>query len=258
MTTLAANANRAIQLGDIDHAPVIASDIIYGGAAVGIVKASGHARPLVAGDRFAGFAKAKADNSSGAAAAINVELSKKGQIELTVTGVLITDRDQPVYASDDDTFTMLPASGTTSNSFIGHVKRFVSTGVAIVEYNAETMIDPYGYGPREVLSANKTLDAEDNGKTFFVDTDAFTITLPATTTGLDCTVVNAKGYGQAAINLSPQAADLILGPDITAADNKDLINTKATAQRGDFVGIADGDADGYVVYKIKGVWAREA
>jgi hypothetical protein len=153
---------------------------------------------------------------------------------------------------------MLPAATTVSNAFIGFVKRFVSSGVAIVEFNAETFIDPYGYGPREVLSANKTLDAQDCGKTFFVDTDAFTITLPATTTGLDCVIVNAKGYGLAAINISPAAVDMMLGPDMAGVDNKDLINTKATAQRGDFAVIADGDADGYVVYKIKGVWAAEA
>ena len=78
MTTLAANTPRTYEGGPvrIEEAaiPVIAADIIYEGAAVGIVPASGHARPLAAGDRFAGFANQKADNSAGAAAAINVDV----------------------------------------------------------------------------------------------------------------------------------------------------------------------------------------
>ena len=45
-------------------------EAVYEGAAVGIVDATGHARPLNAADRFGGFAEFKADNSAGAAAAI--------------------------------------------------------------------------------------------------------------------------------------------------------------------------------------------
>jgi hypothetical protein len=72
MTTLAANKPRAYELGERNHFPVIASDIIYEGAAVGIVAATGHAQPLTSADKFGGFAVAKADNSAGTAAAINV------------------------------------------------------------------------------------------------------------------------------------------------------------------------------------------
>ena len=91
MTTLAANTPRAYELGERNHIPVIAADIIYEGAAVGVVSGSGHARPLAAGDRFGGFAVAKADNSAGAAAAIYVEVVKSGEIQLSVTGAVITD-----------------------------------------------------------------------------------------------------------------------------------------------------------------------
>ena len=68
MTTLAVDTPLVIEGGTINEYPVIASDIIYEGAAVGLVPASGHARPLAAGDRFVGFAEQKADNSAGAAA----------------------------------------------------------------------------------------------------------------------------------------------------------------------------------------------
>ena len=73
MTTLAVNKPRVYELGDINEFPVIASDIIYEGAAVGD-NGSGYARPLVAGDPFRGFAERNADNSAGNAGTINVRV----------------------------------------------------------------------------------------------------------------------------------------------------------------------------------------
>ena len=217
---------------------------------------TGHARPLVAGDGFGGFAVRKADNSTGAAAAIYVEVIEEGAVELAVTGAVITDLRAPVYASDDDTFTFSPVG----NTFIGFVTRFVSAGVVVVDFDACCYRDPWAhYTVRETVSADKTLDAEDAGKLFWVDTDAKVITLPAVATGLDgVVVVNGGAFGAVAVNISPAAADSIFGPDITAADNKDLINTKATARRGDFVILGGNDADGYAVQAIRGTWAREA
>ncbi len=69
---------------------------------------------------------------------------------------------------------------------------------------------------------------------------------------------NIGAFGTVAVTLSPQAADMILGPDITGADDKDLINTKATAKRGDFVKLGGNDADGYSVQELRGTWARQA
>lgn len=256
MTTLAANKVRSFELGNRNHLPVIASDVIYEGAAVGLVAATGHARPLVAGDMFGGFAEYAADNSLGAAAAINVQVIKAGEIQLPVSGAVITDVGQPVYASDDDTFAFTPVGG----SFVGFVKRFVSAGVVIVEFDAGVFQDPYAnHSVRETISANKTLDAEDTGKAFFVDTDAVTITLPAVATGVfGVKIVNIAPFGTVAVTISPAAADMILGPDITGADDKDLINTKATARRGDFVKLDSGDADGYLCTEFRGTWARQA
>jgi len=131
MATLSANTPRAYEGGDRNDLPVIAADIIYEGAAVGIVSGSGHARPLQAGDKFAGFAKEQADNSAGAAAAITVRVQEKGKIKLNVSGAVITDIGAPIYASDDNTFTKT----ATSNTLIGFVHRFVSSGVVIVDYD---------------------------------------------------------------------------------------------------------------------------
>lgn len=132
MTTLAADSPRDYQLGEIEEYPVIASDIIYEGAAVG-ENGSGYSRPLVAADPFQGFAERQADNSNGAAGAVNVRVKTKGRVKLAISGLAITANDRPaVYASDDNTFT-LTAGG---NSKIGYVSRWVETGVAIVEFEA--------------------------------------------------------------------------------------------------------------------------
>lgn len=262
MTTLAANKPRSYEGAPVrieeSALPVIASDIIYEGAAVGIVAASGHGRPLVGGDLFAGFANQKADNSAGAAAAISADLKTLGYVELPVTGAVITDRGQPVYAQDDDAFSFNPVGG----SFIGFVHRFVSAGVVVVKFDVDGFVDPWArYTVRELLSGTKTFDAEDTGKLFCVDADGDgdALTLPAIATGLDGIAILAIGaFGTTAVTISPQAADMILGPDITGADDKDLILTKATQRRGDFVVLGGNDADGYAVQALRGAWARQA
>ena len=268
MTTLAANKPRAYEGGSHriseGRYPVIASDIIYEGAAVGIVDGTGHARPLNAADRFGGFAVRRADNSAGAAAAVNVDVYERGKISLSVSGALITDIGQPVYATDDDTFVFLPTGG----AFIGKVSRFVSSGVVIVEFDAWNMRDPYAEWPiRETLTGVKTFDAQDVGKAFFVtdagDDDA--LTLPAIADGLhDILVVAIGAFGSTKIKIDPAAADSIRAADLAAVDNKDLLLTKATQRRGDCARIALGDADGYsaslgnLVYGTPSVWTAEA
>jgi len=260
MTTLAVDKPRALEMGARNMFPVIASDIIYEGAAVGLVDATGHARPLVGGDRFAGFAEVQADNSAGAAAAINVKVIERGKIQLDVSGAVITDQATraAVYAQDDNAFSFSPVAG----SFVGYVHRFVSAGVVIVEFDAAGYIDPwFRYTVREALSATKTFDAEDSGKLFCVDAgaDDAALTLPAIAAGLGGIAIMAVGaFGTTKVKIDPNAADMILGPDITGADNKDLILTKATQRRGDFVILGGNDADGYAVYEQRGIWAREA
>jgi hypothetical protein len=135
MATLAVDMNRTYELagdGDsLNDLPVIASDIIYEGAAVG-ENGSGYMRPLVAGDPFMGFAQRKVDNSTGAAGDLLVKLRTKGRVKLSIDGLAITANDKPpVYASDDDTFTTT-AGG---NSLIGYVERFVASGIGIVSFD---------------------------------------------------------------------------------------------------------------------------
>ena len=130
MTTLATDTPRDQVLGNVNSLPVIASDIIYQGAAVGD-NGSGYARPLTSGDPFRGFAQAKADNSSGSAGDIDVLVIERGIMKLAISGVAITDVGKPVYATDDNTF-VISGLGTK----IGYVRRYVASGYAEVAFDA--------------------------------------------------------------------------------------------------------------------------
>jgi hypothetical protein len=130
MTTLAIDTPRVYELGDLNDIPVIANEIIYEGSAVG--SSSGYARPLVAADVFLGFAIQNCDNSLGGAGAEMVKVQVRGQIQLAVASVAITSIGLAVYAIDDNNFTLT----ATSNSLIGKVKRFISSGICIVDFDA--------------------------------------------------------------------------------------------------------------------------
>ncbi len=254
MTTLAADKIRDILPGDLNDFPVIASDIVYGGAAVGLVNATGHVRPLTSADRFVGFCQRQADNSLGVAAAINCRVIRSGRVQLAISGAVITDIGAHVWATDDDAFGFTGVSGV----YVGRVTRYVSSGVVEVEFDADRMRDPFLGLAHKLKSANYTVDATDTGTVLWVDTDAVVITLPAVEGINDVVVANAAAYGVSGVAISPNAADMIEAAGITAADNKDLINTKATARRGDFARIQYGDANGWSAVQVVGTWAREA
>jgi hypothetical protein len=259
MTTLAANKPRAYEgsgtsIGQTMF-PVIASDIIYEGAAVGIVDASGHAQPLANPNRFAGFAAAKCDNSAGAAAAKSVTVYERGRIQLTVSGALITDLGQPIYATDDDTFVFSPVGGV----FVGFVKRFVAADTVVVDFDALAYRDPWAHKTtRETLTGTKTFDAQDCAKLFCVTEagDADALTLPAIADGLSGITIMAIGaFGTTEITIDPNGADKIHGVDIAPADGVTVVLTKATQRRGDFITLIAGDADGYLAIEQRGIWA---
>lgn len=111
----------------------------------------------------------------------------------------------------------------------------------------------------EEISANKTLDAQDVGKAFIVTADAKTITLPATASGLGpIVIINGGADAAVAVNVSPNANDKIMGPDIAGTDNKDLINTKTTAKQWDYIILEpDVAGNGWEVGRMRGTWATE-
>ncbi len=97
----------------------------------------------------------------------------------------------------------------------------------------------------------------DSGKVFGTAVDGVVFTLPAIAIGNTVTFVNLAEDGLAEMSLSPQAADGITYAG-ASDDNKDLINTKATSKKGDYVTLAS--LDGVVAWQVvasRGVWAKE-
>ena len=255
MATLAANKQRAYEIGDINEFPMTV-DIVFEGSAVGLVDATGHARPLTSADKFVGFARAKADNSGGSAADIRCEVHTRGRIELAVSGAVITDVGQPVYATDDDSFQFI----ATSAVFVGFIRRFVSAGVAVVEYDAGKLTDPHLGFIHESTAVDKTVDDLDNGKCFWFTADAKKLLVPAIGDGVhNIRMVNAGAFGTQLMSIDMvDATDDLESADITPADGKGLLNTKATARRGDRLDVSMVDATGYSAENKVGTWAIEA
>jgi len=116
-----------------------------------------------------------------------------------------------------------------------------------------------------IVTDNTVLTSADCGKIIGIGTDAKTITLPSTVAGCKFKVVNTGASGNNIVEIVPAAADKILGETriangtrltIAGADAEHLLNTKATAVRGDYV-ILEGDGvDGWYINGSAGIWAE--
>ena len=132
---------------------------------------------------------------------------------------------------------------------------------------ADNDMDIYGRGKVavETITANKVISAEESGTHFLIGTDALTVTLPATAAGLCYTFINSGADGNNIITISPNAADKIMGSISNAAadsvcsasDDGDLVNTKATANKGDRVTLMGDGAAGWYIVEGVGIWAGE-
>lgn len=157
----------------------------------------------------------------------------------------------------------MPATNVKSGWSGGNLYFYDKSGNAIAYFdgtNKKTVFlseNVHAYLVTQTKSANYTMTAADSGYATYIDTDAFTITLPATVAGLTYTFVNAGADGAVAITLSPNASDKIQGVGLSAADDKDVVNTKATARKGDMIRIVGDGTDGWLIQEMRGTWARE-
>lgn len=151
---LSANTIRSYSLGQKNQLPVKASAVVYVGSAVG--SSGGYARALVAGDKFMGFALEKKTGGS-ADGDITIEVQSEGVIQVAVSSAAVTDIGKRVYASDDGTFTFTQGS----NSPIGTVRRWVSTGQVEVDFasSSDTISSITALTDSTGGSANNTLAA---------------------------------------------------------------------------------------------------
>lgn len=119
------------------------------------------------------------------------------------------------------------------------------------------------------VTENKTLAITDQGIVQVVKTDGIVVSLPATVVGYTFTVRNGgdaatgaptgAGSNQSClVEVAPVALDLIAGAQITAADDKSYLNTKATSEVGDEVTLVGNGTTGWNILSQRGIWAREA
>lgn len=126
--------SRDYELGEINEFLMVADTIIHAGAAVGL-DGQGYARPLQAGDYFVGFAEDTADNVCGKNGDRRVRVKQCGKIKLSLEGLALNHVGQPVFASDDNTFTLK----AEHNSRIGVVVRWEKDSVGMVAFHAAFM-----------------------------------------------------------------------------------------------------------------------
>lgn len=130
-----------------------------------------------------------------------------------------------------------------------------------------------------VITANKTMTESDSHQIFRIATDALVITLPLITTaniGIQYTFVNTGADGNNIITLAPNVLDGFNGGVVTStglnADattseallswasgvvDKDFINTKATANKGDSVTIVALVATHWQILGGAGTWVSQ-
>jgi len=109
----------------------------------------------------------------------------------------------------------------------------------------------------EKTAAYTVVITTDSGKTFVSKTEGVAFTLPAIAIGNTVTFVNTALDGMNDLTVSPNASDGITYAG-SSTDDKDIINTKATSKKGDFITLAS--LDGVVAWQVvsvRGIWAKE-
>lgn len=253
MATLAADTPRVFETGHddlINELPMIADDVIYDGAAVGESGTTGTFRPLVSGDNFAGFAIRRADNAGGGAGDARVLVKQQGVVKLSITGASADAQyGDPVYATDDDTFTM-----TAGGSLIGEFIRWVSGTVALVRFRAAVL---RGGRRREVLvkTDDYTVTTNDSGRVFSTKgaTGAVVFSLPPAVPGLE--YMFHVGESQK-LQVKPGASDAIALPStgVAGAAGKYLEADAA----GETLHLVCAEPGVYSVFGYTGTWTAEA
>ncbi len=139
-------ANRDIGLmvdAQIREFPVEAAGHIWRGGWVGIDLA-GNAKDFEKGDRLVGLAVEESDNTaSGSSAGDTVcRVYVSGDFELTITSVALADQGKAVFATDDNSTTLIG----NADAFVGRLLHYESANTAIVRLKAFGEMPEHGEG----------------------------------------------------------------------------------------------------------------
>ena len=111
------------------------------------------------------------------------------------------------------------------------------------------------------VSGDTTLALNTHAGRPVIQTAAAVFTLPAISgaaVGQTFWIINGAADGTL-MTVSPNASDKFLWDVAGAAgtDNKDIINTAATAMKGDYVKLEYGSSDGWTILEMGGTWVDE-
>ena len=123
--------------------------------------------------------------------------------------------------------------------------------------------------PTVSFIVDATLTAAMSGQLFLVGADAKTATLPSSATvgaGVKYAFINIGADAAYGFTVSPNASDKIMGDAsnrgstiiLSGTDDKDLVNTKATAKTGDLLILESDGASGWYVLDAIGLWTEES
>jgi len=242
---------------------LMGTDIVYKGGFVGLGGTTGYAMAMpvaasAAGYRFVGVAAEKVDNSAGSGGELGVKVFTRGLFKMAATSITQAMVGQMMYLVDDQTFDDVPGGvGVPVGILVAYVSTTegwidIAPAVAIAG-NQKTSLDFV------TKTDNYTVLVTDSGTKFAIATDAKVFTLPSTAKGLTYQFWNTGATdGNNIITISPAAADAISGGGLTlGVANKDLINTKSTANKFDMVELVGDGSDGWIITKIAGIWVAE-
>ncbi len=223
---MALTANRDVDRyvdQELRSLPVKGGSHVFRGAFVGLN--GGHARPLAAGDAFAGIAYEEVDNTSGADGAAMVRVFTIGDFEHELASASRANNRSPVFASDDGTLT--PTSG--GNSFVGHQLDVVATNRIVLRIQTTptplaggTMTSElvsagirHAYVAKDATGGNVSLAAAELGGAVGINngTTARSVQLPAVAAGdvgKWVTLIKVAG-ATGAITVLPEASGTIDG-----------------------------------------------
>lgn len=129
---MALSENAKVTIGGeqmLQSLPVAAAVRIFKGALVGTnAVTSAGIKPFVAGDQFVGIAYEEANNTSGAAAAINCRIYTACDFVFTLSGVSTSNTGNNVSATADDAISI----GGLTAALCGKIIKAEATNLALV------------------------------------------------------------------------------------------------------------------------------
>jgi hypothetical protein len=280
------------RMGELFYKPLEAAALVYEGALL-VYNATGEVKPAIT-EQNAVVAGVSTENVDNTVDGHSVNF-KKGIFLFSNSAdadlITVAEVGDQCYIVDD--CTVAKTNGGVTRSVAGIIADVTSDGVFVaIGYAypitagllaannlndvalAATARANLAFGVHEGIITHRrsaiaggaayTVTVADGDATITTATDNAVITLPniaAGNKGLRVTVMNIGADDAAKVSISPDASDKIAGTvmavSLSAVANKDAINTKVGANKGDYLTIESDGTDTWFVVGGVGIWASE-